>query len=362
MHPNSDISLKELILRIKSYINAILKKWLLVVIMGFGLAFLFFIAKFNIQPLYTAELSYMLNEDESGGIAGISAVLGQFGFGALGGSESNLDKIIELSKTRRIAQRTLLEKQFYNDKEDYIANHLIEAMEASEEWNKKGMLSFLSGPSDIELDNFRFTRDSFELFSITENTALKILHKVLMGEELNGGKFQSSYSEITGIMKFSMTSSDAELSILIVKSIYNNLKDYYTEKSTEKQKADYNIIKTKYDSITTELNGIQYRIAKNKDTGLGLTRSRDLLPSKKLVEDERRLQLMLGEAEKQKQLAELTLGTSTPYIQIIDSPILPLKPVNKSRIFYFLFGGLLGGILAISYIIIRKVYSDIMSS
>ncbi len=358
---SSDMSLKELFLKLQTYISAITSRWLMLCLFGFGFAFLFLIANFNIKPQYTANLSYMLNEDESGGLGGISAMLGQFGLG-MGSSESNLDKIIELSRTRRITQNALFNKKTLHNNNDYLANHLIKSLEYTGHWADKGLLSFLSSQDSLNLEGFRFLQDSVEKFSLIENKALKALHQVMVGKHMKGSTFQSTYSEITGIMNFSMTTSDPQLSILIVNSMYDNLSKYYIEKSTEKQKSDYAIIKSKYDSISTELNNVQYSIARSSDRNQDMFLSQDLLPLKKMAQNERRLQLMLGEAEKQKQIAELTLGNKTPYIQVIDKPILPLKPVNKSRVFYFLLGGLVGGFIAIGIILIRKIYSDIMQS
>ena len=71
---------------------------------------------------------------------------------------------------------------------------------------------------------------------------------------------------------------------------------------------------------------------------------------------------MVGEVEKQYQIASLTLENKTSYIQLIDKPIAPLKPANKGAFFYLLLGGLLGGILAIGFLIAKKTYRDIMAS
>ena len=361
-HASSDMTLKEVVLKIQSYIKAVTNRWLMICLFGFGFAFVLLLLNFNVKPEYRAELTYMLNDDESGGLSGIAAMLGQFGLGGVGGSESNLDKIIELSRTRRITQNALFVKEKLHNKEDYLANHLINSLENNGLWAKKGILSFLSSEDSLSLKGFRFSQDSIEAFSLHENKALKALHKVMVGKEMNGNRFQSTFNEITGIMEFSMTTPDPQLSIIIVNSMYNNLSAYYVDKTTEKQQADYSVIKSKYDSIVSELNSVQYRLAKTNDANQGLIMDLDRLPTKKLSEDERRLQLMLGEAEKQKQLTELTLGSSTPYIQEIDKPILPLKPINKSRFFYFLLGGLLGGIIAIVIILSQKVYNDIMLS
>lgn len=356
--PKNDLSLKELILILKSYISEIFKSWKLLCLLGFGSAILLFLLNMNIQPIYRADLSYMLNEDERGGLGGMAALLGQFGL--QGGSESNFDKILELSKTRRISQKALFKKAKLDGENDYLANHFIESLEDIEIWNKKGILGFLKGPDSLDLESFRFTHDSISNFSLLENKALKALHVIMVGKEKQGNYFKSSFSEITGIMEFSMESPEPSLSIEIVNSMFENLSDFYVEKAIEKQKYDFDIINEKYDSINTALSNTQYQLARVKDSSQGFFREQDLLMEKKLRQDEVRLQLMLGEAEKQKQFAELTLENETPYIQAIDKPILPLKPVNKSSFYYFLLGGLLGGILALSIIFCRKLYRDIM--
>jgi len=71
---------------------------------------------------------------------------------------------------------------------------------------------------------------------------------------------------------------------------------------------------------------------------------------------------MLAEAEKQFQISQLSLESKTAYIQEIDKPLAPLKPVSKSRLYFFLLGGFLGGIFSIIFIIAKKMIFDILNS
>ena len=358
---SSDISLKELILKIQDYIRAILRRWKLMCLLGFGTAFLFLIAKWNVKSEYKAELTFMLNEDEQGGLGGLASMLGQFGL-AGASAESNFDKIIELSRTRRIAQEALFNTKTLNGETDFLANHYIDDLTQFKRWNKKGVLSFLSSDDELNLKDFRFSGDSVTNFSLLENKALKVLHKALVGKEKLGNDFVSEYNELSGIMSFSMQSGDPNLSIEMVNSIFDNLSSYYTEKAVEKQQANFAVIKSKYDSISAELIAVQTKLALVKDSSLGMFREQDRLAENKLREDELRLQSILVEAEKNRQIAELSLYNNSKYIQLIDKPIPPLKPVNKGRLYFFLLGGFLGGLIGLSYIVIKKMYQDIMSN
>jgi len=300
----------------------------------------------------------MLNEDDGASLGGISSILGQFGIGG-SSSDSNLDKILELSRARTIVQSALFTKATIGDHDDYLANHLIQSMELEKKWATKRLLPFGSDDG-LDLTDFKFVHDSFPIFTLLENKALKKIHKHLMGKELTGGTFLSDYSELSGIMNFSMTSTDADLSIKIVNNLYEKLGDYYLGKSREKQKKNYDLIKSKYDSIQTSLNSVMYSIAIFEDENKGLIRKQDSYKLKKLKGEELKLGSMLAEAEKQFQLAQIALESSSAYIQLIDEPLLPLRPANKGRLYYFLLGGLLGGLFSLLYVTIKKVYRDIM--
>ena len=308
--------------------------------------------------MYKADLNFMLNDEEGSALGGITAILGQFGLGG-GDSDSNLDKIIELSRARVMTQKALFSEGTVQNKSDMLANHLIATLEKNNRWSDKGLLSFLSQDS-LELDGFRFTHDSIPAFTIKENKALKRLHTLMVGKERQGGLFKSEFSELSGIMTFSMTSPDAQLSIASVNKLFDVLSDYYLGKSSGKQNRDFQLIKAKYDSIQSTLDATMYSIAKFEDENRGLIKKSDALRLKRMKAEEYKLGLMLGEVEKQYQIAELTKKRTSEYIQVIDRPLLPLKPVNKGKLYYFLLGGFLGGLLSIGFLILKKTYRDIM--
>ena len=71
---------------------------------------------------------------------------------------------------------------------------------------------------------------------------------------------------------------------------------------------------------------------------------------------------MLTEAEKQLQICQLSFESNSAFIQPIDRPIPPLKPSNKGKLYFFLLGGLLGGIFSIIFVVAKKMYGDIMNT
>ena len=323
------------------------------------MAFLLVALNFSKPAQYRADLSFMLNDDGSNPLGGLSSMLGQFGFG-VGGSESNIDKIMELSRARVISQSVLFSKEAVDGHSDYLGNHLINTLKSNGQWAKKGLLSF-GGPGEHDISEFNFTHDSISGFDILENKSLKSLYGYLVGGNKMGGAFMTDYSEMSGIMNFHVTTSNPELSIDLVNKYYDELNAFYFEKAREKQMQDYNLVKTKHDSITAELKSVQYALADFEDRNRNLFRKVDNLKEMQLRGNEMKLIAMMQESEKQLQITQLALENKAAYIQLIDRPLPPLRPINKGRIYYFLFGGFLGGLLSIGFLLLKRMYQQTMA-
>ena len=109
---DTDFTLKELFLNIQEYVRFLFKKKIWLVFTIIICAALYTLWQ-TIKPIeYDATLTFMLNEDERGGAAALSGILGQMGFGIRSG-EANLDKIVELSRARQISQDALFKKSYH---------------------------------------------------------------------------------------------------------------------------------------------------------------------------------------------------------------------------------------------------------
>ncbi|NNE27695.1 MAG: hypothetical protein HKN09_12695 [Saprospiraceae bacterium] len=358
---HKDFSLKELILQVNAYIGEFLKYKFRIVIAGILAAVLLCVLNLNNPPRYKADLTFMLNEDARQGFGSLSGILGQFGFG-IGQTESNLDKIVELSLSRNIAERTLFTETELNGSTNYLANHLISNFENEKKWYRKGLLSFGSSEDDLSLEGFHFSSANTEAFDIIDNKALKHLHRLLVGDKNTSPAFFSDYSEVTGIMQLSIVTANQDLSILFVNTLFDKLSTYYVEKAIEKQEYEYNIIKSKYDSIINRLSAVQYQLADFQDRYQNLFRQQDKLKEKQLRTEEQKLLLMIGEAEKQVQIASIALENRTPFIQLIDAPIPPIKSSSKSVLYFAVLGFFAGVFTSLLFLFARKSYRDIMNS
>ena len=70
---------------------------------------------------------------------------------------------------------------------------------------------------------------------------------------------------------------------------------------------------------------------------------------------------MYAEATKNREIADFSLASGTPDINIIDEPLPPLEPNAMSLLIELIKGGLLGGLLASGFFIARKIVVDAMA-
>lgn len=358
---DQDVSVKEVILTIMDYLSALWKgKFIIMFVTGLCVGLFVLTALFT-RPTFPGVLTFMINEDD-GGSSGITGLLGEFGFG--GGSENNLDKILQLSKSRRVAQHMFFDSITVRDKTDYLANHTIDYLESEEEWGEVNFLvKLLYGSDPVPIKGFRFEHSDVESFGPLEKKVLKVLHLVIAGtaDESRIGLVTTEQSEDTGIMSLITNTHRPELSAQISIKLYEKLSTYYVKKSIEKHQKTFDIVQAKSDSISHALSIAQANLANFKDKNQGIFRNKDKLYEQRLLANIQKLIAIDEEVEKNLQIADFTLKNKTPYMEVIDEPMMPLLPSRPSIIQQIIKGLLLGLILSIGFIVMRKLWRDVMA-
>jgi hypothetical protein len=352
-YQDDEITLKELIEKILEFWREIwAKKWW-VVLLAFPLAAYFAYNAKIIPTTFTAPLTYTLS-DGSGGGGALSGILGSFGLGK--GGKVNLDKIVELSKSRNIIQKVLfsvIPLDTFDGKKDYIANHLITLYEWDKKWTTK----------EKDWTGFRFANDSIVTFSKDELSALKMVYgEVVSGASKKNPIFTNGFNEDTGILTIATTTVDEELSIIISNLVFDALKSYYLNNATKGNKTSFEFVQAKTDSVFALMRAKEFQLSRFNDSHRNLT-DPNLLTQRKLIETEiLKLKTMYAEATKNREIADFSLAAGAPDISIIDEPLPPLDANGESWIIALIKGGLLGALIAIGIIIFRKIIVDAIAN
>ena len=345
-YSDGEISLKEVVLTIKEYALEIRRKWkVLAVFCLLALIYCFYLF-FTTPTHFVAECSFMLNEKDNN--AGLAGILGEFGFG--GNTEFRLEKIVELAKTRTMTESVMFEKVEIGQESDLLANHFINVLENEGTWMPKKWFS-----KKDELIGFRFSSADLEGFSRTENRAIQTINRRVKE------RLVTNINDVTGILNFSFESPDEEISYEFLRRLYDNLGEYYTNKSIEKQEATYKAFALKCDSLESELNSKEYQLANFKDTYRSQWLNVENTKEDKLYREIRMLGIMYGEALKNKEVAAFSLANVRPFIQAIDLPIYPLKRIQLLWWWQLITGLAIGIALGSLFVVVTKMYREMMA-
>jgi hypothetical protein len=343
---NDEISIKELILKTQEYIKVIWSKkiGLIAVSLLFGAGFAL---KAYLKPTtYTAELTFMVNQDDGGSMGGIGAMLGQFGLGGSGGGASNFDKITEIARSGKICERTLMDSATVGGTKDLLANHIIKAYEMHEGWQE-----------DTVLADFVFTQPF--VGTRQYNIALNTLIGFFKGAK-KPGIASLEFDEKSTILKISTTAIDQELSAALTNSWYDKIQVYYVLKSTEGPKKTLQELTVKADSIYGLLSGAESGLATGSDK-LGLVKTYDRLPTSRSGRNLQMYGAMYAEVIKNKETSDFILKSETPYFQKLDEPRLPINGDNGlGWKLNMILGMIAGGFVFSGFVIGRILWKDLM--
>ena len=349
-----EISLKDLLLKLKEWFAYLLSKWLIIVaagIIGAGIGLLY---TFNEKPIYTATLSFVLEDEKSGGGGGLSGALGlasQFGIdvGGSAGSIFSGANLLELFKSRRMVEQTLLNPVTMDGKTISFAEWYIQNAQWRKAWAKK------EGYQNIQFlpnaDRASFTR--------VQDSIMGMMYQDLSKNSLMVAQKDKKVS----IISVEVKSTDERFAQYFTEAIAKEVSDFYVLTKSKKANMNMAILERQTDSIRGELNGAITGVAVANDNTFGLNPALNLqrVPSARRQVDVQANTAILTVLVQQTEMAKVTLRKETPLIQVIDRPILPLKKEKFGKAKGILLGGFVAGFLMVLGLVGRRMVRGILA-
>lgn len=345
-----EISLKELLEKGKEWFSYLLSKWktiLIAVVIGAALGLAYSFIK---KPVYTATLSFALEDEKSGG--GLGSALGlasSFGFD-LGGSAGGMftgANLVELFKSRAMVEQTLLTPVFVTGDSISLAEMYIKNHEWREQWDKKpkfATLQFLP-----RADRKSFTRVQDSILGVMYNDLSK------------NGLTVAQKDKKVSIINIDVASTNELFAKYFTEALAKEVSDFYIETKSQKARINMGILQKQTDSVRGELNSAITGVAVANDNTFGLNPALNVrrTPSARRQVDVQANTAILTELVKQSELAKVTLRRETPLIQIIDKPILPLEKERVGKAKGLVLGGFLAGFLVVVGLIGKRILKEI---
>lgn len=350
--PNDEISLKELIEKGKEWYSYLLSQWKIIVLAGIIGAGLGLAYSFSKKPVYTATLSFALEDEKSGGLGGALGLASSFGIdlGGGGGSIFTGSNLTELFKSRSMVEQTLMSPVVIDGKTISLAEMYIQNNGWRDQWNDKPKFKAIQFLPDTKRTYFTRIHDSI----------LGVVYQDLSKTGLTVGQKDKKIAIIT----IDVNATNELFAKYFTEALVKEVSNFYVTTKSKKARDNMDILERQTDSIRGELNGAITGVAVANDNTFALNPAMNVrrAPSARRQVDVQANTAILTELVKQTELAKVTLRKETPLIQVIDGPILPLKKEKFGKVKGLVIGGFLAGFLIVLGLIMRRLLSQLTSS
>ncbi len=347
---SEEISLKEIVVKIKEFKNFLITKWKQVILFGLLGGLLGFTYAWFQKPKYTAELTFALEEKSagSGGLGAYAGIASQFGIdiGGGGGGAFTGDNMLELMKSRLLIEKTLLTEVNIAGEKQLLVNRYIKYNKLNEDWaeSKNPELVNLSY-SSLDKPGTNRLKDSV-INAISKDIKDNVLQVAKLDKKLN-------------IVSVKAISEDEVFVFYFTTELVKNVTDFYIETKTKKSRGNVEILERRTDSVKRELDSEMYGAAITLDQNINTRRARAKVPGVKRQMNVQMLSTMYSELVKNLEFSKLALMREEPLIQVIDKPILPLAKQKVSKLKSLILGGILSGFIYIFYLIFQLLLKKI---
>ena len=340
---NDEIQLKAILIKLSEYKTYLFNKKFTIIAVSGLFFFLGIVFAIFSDSKYTAELTFVVEDQQQGGgaLGAMSGMASQFGFD-IGGSSSTTfsqNNILEFLKSRGVVEATLMQNRKVNKTDDLLIEHYLYINKIKESWKTNKDLNPVSFHGVLTQDND----------SVITNVWKSIIEDKLVVE---------LQSDEANIINLTYTSVNDEFAKMFVETLIEQMSKMYITYQTAQASNTLSFLNNRADSVFMELEIAEEEFAKVKDINQRIVKASGRLKELQLMRKVEVLNAMYLELIKNLEISKISLLNKTPIIQIIDKPILPLNVEKKSTIVLGLLGVFLGGFLSLTFFVFGKLFKD----
>lgn len=347
-----EISLKELILKIKEWWQYLWsKKWIIIAagvvgaLLGLGYSFIK-------KPIYTATTTFVLESGEKGGglgaYAGVASMMG-IDLGGGGGDMFQGDNILDFYKSRKMIEKALFSPVDTVTNQPLIEKY-IEINELREAWAEKEELKKLQFKvGDFELAKRDRLRDSV-VGSIVESISKSYLSVAKPDKKLSK-------------IQVDVKSTNEVFAKRFNEEIVQNVNDFYVQTKTKKSLDNVAILQRKTDSVRAVMNGAIFSAAAVSDATPNMNPTRQVqrvAPIQRAQASAETNKAILSSLIQNLEMSKMALMKEAPLLQIVDGPIYPLQKERFGKAKGIVLGGLIFGFLTTFILLFRAIVKNVM--
>lgn len=346
-----EISFKEFIIRIKNWWSFIITQWLKIAII-FAIAGLIGYFYASNEPIkYNAKISFIVEDAKNGssGFGGLASLAGQFGLdvggNSVGGSLFSGENIMLYFKSTSLAREVLLTK-YDSSSNKSLADEYASIYGLKSKWQKDKKIGKINFPPLIYGNNFSRLQDS-------------LLQKII-DDLIKKEFFVLKTDKKAGFIEVSVIMQDEVLAKVYCERIVQKAVEKYVTIKTQRQKNSVDKLELRVDSIaallrTKTVSGAQMQTLANTMDINPLFKTNNNVAFETMARDKTLLATIFASATQSLELAKFTLNQETPVIQIVDSPVFPLKKIKVSRLKTSLTFSFLSSFIFLLLIVFKRI-------
>lgn len=333
------LTLKDLIQLFKSWFVYLLKKWyVLLLFVAFGAGYGYW-STYKILPTYAANITFVLSTETKSASGGLGGLAAQFGLDAGAGGNENVfsgDNIIELFKTRKIAERALLQK--------IDGTNLCFAEYIHEKIKGNKPLALGSFPSEV---------DSLS----TAQLAIVRKYSGLLSKSISVYKKDKKLSYYT----ITANGTSEAFTYFAANLVLKETSEFFIETKTKVARKNLALLEKEADSLYNILGGTVNQSANITDKTFNINPS--LIKQRAPVQMNQARLTALGaaytEVMRQLEVAKINIQKETPLYQVIDEPVRPLFGEEPPILWETFKFGIIGIALSIIGLMVKFYWKDI---
>ncbi len=307
-------------------------KWLIIIPVLCGLLGILYASLQDHK--YEADLTFVSNNDNNS--SPYSFLMQQVGIDMNDANNAfEGDNLVEFLKTRSLVEQTLLTPITINNKRQLLVDYYADVYKLREKWNA----------SDAGLKSIQFYPDR-QKYTLLQDSALKLIY-----QDVSSDLSVSKPDKKLSIVSISYISKDASLAKCMVETLVDNATTLYIKSKISRLQENVNILQYKVDSINGRVSGNLSDIATTQDINVNPVRKTSQIPIQRQQINLQVNNAVLAELIKNLELAKVQLNKQTPFIQVLDRPILPLDDKKSGRLLSGIIGGFIGGFLTIVWLV-----------
>jgi hypothetical protein len=331
MPKEEKISLKNLFQGLKEWLVFIMDQRKKIVYGTLITLVLLFSYNYLKSPIYYANTSFVLENDASASLGGLSSLASMSGINTSSlMSASNLfqiDNIQELYRSNNMLKQALLEEVSVNGKTQKLIDYFAVAQNLEKKWIKE----------KVYLKDFY---KDIKLYSRAQDSVLKEAIKLIEKDFLIVAKPNRN----TSILNVGFKHKDEVFAKIFNEVLVNKVNSFYYKTQTKKTAFNLNVLQVQTDSVKRLLDMSFLALAEIDENipNLNPLVKTAKVPYQKAMANLQANQAIYLEVVKQLELAKVAHRNKTPLIQIIDKPSFPLEN-NRWTFLDILILGIFGG-------------------